>query len=226
MKLCIAVDTNFEIFNLQVMSIAGKEIIEYWLEWARYKAYDGLYIYTSSNIIDNNKIKTFQDLYGVKLVYQNSSEEKIIVENTKMYNGIGIFLDNGDYRCFQNMNDILAFEQELIYNPLNYCSSVGYGKSENIHIGKNVYIHESVKLLGAVIIGDNCTIEKGVEIQDSVIDKGCLIKNGSTLKNSHISQNIHLTTKLYLKDKALFESNLFDIKKRESLAHDGICLKI
>jgi len=82
-----------------------------------------------------------------------------------------------------------------------------------------------VKLLGAVVIGDNCTIEEDVEIKNSVINEGCLIKNGSTLQNSHISKNIHMTTNLYLRDKALFESSIYDMIKQNFFPIEGVCLK-
>jgi NDP-sugar pyrophosphorylase family protein len=86
-------------------------------------------------------------------------------------------------------------------------------------------MHKSVKLSGAVIIGDNCIIEKDVEIQNSVISSGCLIKQKSTLIKSHIDQNIHMNIGLFLNNKALFESSIYDMIKKESLRHEGLCVK-
>lgn len=225
MKLHITVDNEIDKLRFEMISIAGKEIVEYWLEWARHKGYSELLIYSDKIAIKDSKAQSFEDLYGVKVTLNHLLEKKDIIIDEIEHKGIGIFLDNGEYRCVDSLDNLLSLEQELIYTPLGYSSSVGYGKSEHIYIGKNVYIHKSVKLLGAVVIGDNCTIEEEVEIKDSVINEGCLIKNGSTLENSHISKNIHMTTNLYLRNKALFESSIYDIVKQSSLLHEGICLK-
>jgi len=213
-------------FYPETISIAGKELVHYWLEWARDKGYKKLYINTMNVGMDNEKIQTLQDLYGIEVIYHllaNQKDSVIVAEEE--YVGMGIFLDSGEYRHLKSLDEVLIFEQELIRNPLCYCSLVGYSKSADIQVGKNVYIHKSAKLSGTVIIGDNCIIEKDVEITDSVINNGCLVKNRSIVQNSHIGQNIHMTTNLYLKDKALFESIIYDITKKVSVIHDGICLK-
>jgi len=212
------------LFCMETMSIAGKEIVQYWLEWARFQGYKKLYIRSIKASIDDEKIQNLQNLYDIEVIYQKPSD-KMDTTAEEVYAGIGIFLDSGEYRCLKNLNEIMMLEQELIYNPLKYCSLAGYGKSGDIQIGKNVYIHKSAKLSGAVVIGDNCIVEKYVEIEDSVINNGCLIKKGSIVKNCHISENIHMITSLYLKDKALFESSIYDMIKKESVIHEGICLK-
>ena len=210
-------------FYPETMNIAGKEVVKYWLEWARHQGYKKLYINTMRIGMDNEKIQMLQDLYGIEVIYQTSLNQTDITIEKEEYDGMGIFLDSGEYRRFKSLDEVLMFEQELIYHPLSYCSLVGYGKSEHIHVGKNVYIHKSAKLSGAVIIGDNCIIEKDVEIKDSVINNDCLIKERSIVENSHIGQNIHMTTNLYLKDKALFESSIYDRTKKVSVIHEGIC---
>jgi len=225
MKLYITVDNGIEKLEFEMISIAGKEILEYWLEWARHKDYSELIIYSDKITIKDSKAEILENLYGIKLTLNHLSQKEDIILDEIEHKGIGIFLDSGEYRSVESLDDLLSLEQELIYTPLSYSSSVGYGKSEHIYIGKNVYIHKSVKLLGAVVIGDNCTIEEDVEIKDSVVNEGCLIKNGSILENSHISKNIHLSTNLYLRDKALFELSIYDIAKHSSLTHEGICLK-
>ncbi|MFT5661303.1 MAG: NDP-sugar pyrophosphorylase family protein [Sulfurimonas sp.] len=225
MKLCIIVNNEMNFLNLHTMSIAGKEIVEYWLEWARYKGYETLDIYLSNKDEETQLTEYFENLYGVKLVYRHIDEQGSIDKNCHTYRGIGIFLDNNEYKKFKSLDDVLVFEQILIQNPLKYSSLAGYGKSEQIHIGKDVYIHESVKLFGNVFIGDNCRIEQDVVIEDSIIDKGCNVKGGSIVINSHITQNIYMNTQLYLKDKALFESHIYDVVQKRNLVHSGLCIK-
>ncbi|QOR61961.1 hypothetical protein ACM66Z_00260 [Sulfurovum sp. ST-21] len=230
MNLCIMLDkTDYEsiwtepVLHPEAMSIAGKEIIQYWLEWARFKGIEKLYIYTESEGVASEKIDMLETLYGVAVVYLHPSKNIEYTENT--YRGLGVFLDSGEYRTIKDLDSFLKLERALIQEPLKYSSTVGYGKFKHIQIGKNVYIHKSAKLSGAVVIGDNCIIEKDVEIRDSVINSGSLLKRGSVIDNSHIGKNIHLATNVYLKEKALFESTIYDMVKRESVVHEGICLK-
>lgn len=233
MNLYIVLDTNNDyVFNKEnplsspeTINIAGQEIIHYWLEWARHKAYTKLYIYSARSTIDSQKIEMLQNLYGVEIIYQKPSNLNRLKFNKDIYQGMGIFLDSGEYHYFKSLEDILILEQELMHKPLEYCALIGYGADEEIQIGKNVYIHNSVKLSGAVIIGDNCIIEKDVEIENSVISSGCLIKQKSVLRKSHIDQDIHMNIGLFLNNKALFESSIYDMIKKESLRHEGLCVK-
>ena len=225
MTLHIVTKSKIEHLNLDSMSIAGKDIIEYWLEWARYKQYNEVCVYADTMTVDTKKIKFYSNLYGVTLTIHNAYNKKSIVDTGLIYRGIGIFSNNGTYKSFNTLDDILTFEQLLIDNPLKYCSSLGYGKMQNIHIGKNVYIHASAILEGKVIIGDNCTIEKDVYIQDSVIDSGCTVKSSSIVKKSHVSKNIQMTTNLFLNNKVLFQSSVYDVVNKNTLEHEGLCLK-
>jgi len=212
------------LFHMETMSIAGKELVQYWLEWARFQGYEKLYISSANAGLDDEKIQDYQDLYGIEVIYKKAFE-KMDKAAEEVYAGIGIFLDSGEYKCFKDLSDLMIFEQELIYNPLKYCALYGYGKSGDIQIGKNVYMHKSVKLSGAVVIGDNCIIEKDVEIKDSVINSDCFIKEKCIIKNSHVAKYISLASGLYLKDKALFEISIYDMVSKQSVVHDGICLK-
>ncbi len=225
MTLHILANSEIKSFQAGSMSIAGRDILEYWLEWARYKEYKKVCVYTDAITVNAQKLKSYSDLYGVNLEIFDVYHRKDIVDTGLVYRGIGIFLDDCSYKSFDTLDEILTFEQLLIDNPLKYCSSLGYGKMQNIHIGKNVYIHASAILEGKVIIGDNCTIEKDVHIQDSVIDSGCTVKSSSIVKKSHVSKNIQMTTNLFLNNKVLFQSSVYDVVNKNTLEHEGLCLK-
>lgn len=230
MSLYITLDTEITFmvhakeFYPETMNIAGKELVHYWSEWARHKGYKKLYINTLNAGMDNKKIQMLQDLYGIEVIYHLENQKDSVTPEEE-YFGMGILLDSGEYRHLKSLDEVLILEQELIRNPLDYSSLVGYSKSDNVHVGKNVYIHKSAKLSGNVIIGDNCIIEKDVEITDSVINNGCVIKERSIVINSHIDQDILMTTNLYLKDKALFTSCIYDAIKKVRVMHEGICLQ-
>lgn len=224
MKLSITVESKLESIGLDTISIAGKELVEYWFEWARHKGYKEIVLYTDFTNFTKSDIPNmdvYTDLYKVNFTCRDISQQQS--KESEAYTGIGIFLDNGEYLCFSNLNDIFLFEQAFIAKPLSYCSVVGYGKTQNIHIGKNVYIHPSATLSGSVVVGDNCSIEKDVEIKDSVIDKGCLIKANSIIKNSHINKNIHFKQKLYINHKIMLEDKMYDVQKSNILKHEGLC---
>jgi NDP-sugar pyrophosphorylase family protein len=213
---------NEPAYCLESIHIAGKEIIVYWLEWARYKGLHTLTIQTNRNCVNSDKIEKLQNLYGIEISFQDLPTEKEAINEEETYTGLGVFLDNGTYKRFENLNEILQFEQTLLSTPLEYSPHTGYTKSDNLHIGKNVYIHKSAKLSGNVLIGDNCIIEKDVTISNSVIGENCTIKEKSTVVNSHIDENITMITNLYLQNKALFKTCVYDTIKKKSIANEGL----
>jgi len=94
MKLYITADSDIEMLNFEAISVAGKEIVEYWLEWARHKGYSELCIYSDKISIEDTKIQTLEDLYSVKLTLTHLSDKKDIASGEIEYIGIGIFLDS------------------------------------------------------------------------------------------------------------------------------------
>lgn len=209
----------------ETVNIAGKEILIYWLEWARANGDKTLHIYTLKTKIEKEKIEKLFNLFGIEIIYHLQSDitNKSNEENNSYY-GIGIFLDNGVYNRIKSFNELLKLEENLISRPLHYSSPIGYDNNTQIQIGKNVYIHASVQLSGYIVIGDDCIIEKDVIIRNSIINNNVLIKEGSYIENSHIESNLKILDRIYLQNKALFQSNIYCKKEQHSLAHYGICI--
>jgi len=207
----------------EATNIAGKKIIEYWLDWALYQKYTTLCIYTDTKMLTDREVQDYKNLYNISIEYLPMPQKSKLLQEKNTFYGIGIFTDSNTYKVFQDLHDLLLFERELIKKPLHYCSQSGYNNASEIKIGKNVYMHKSVKLSGAVIIGDNCIIEKDVKIHSSIIGAGSVIKHQSIIENSHIAQDIHLVSPLYLKEKALFKSSIYCLATKQEVPHDGIC---
>lgn len=55
---------------------------------------------------------------------------------------------------------------------------------DTVTIGKNVYIHAGVHLLGDTIIGDNCIIEPYSIIENSVLNNDALVRSYTHISNS------------------------------------------
>lgn len=229
MNLCIVLDEKNNSVSRQIdsslypemMSIAGKEILQYWLEWANYKGYTAVTIYSTRPSIEN--LNMIHSVYGVKVNYHTLEDLSHIQAEDDVYYGVGLFNDEGVYQVLQDLDEILALERALLVNPLVYCTQVGYDARNQIQIGKNVYMHHSVELMGNVVIGNDCIVEQGVSIKDSVINQGCLIKTNSVIYDCHISKNIHMTQEnLYLENKALFSSDIYDISRKKSMCHAGL----
>jgi len=217
------VQNHTSLLISEATNIAGKKIIEYWLDWALYQKYTKLCIYTDTKMLTDKEVQDYQNLYNITIAYLPLSQKNIVLQEKNIFYGIGIFMDSGTYRVFEDLHALLLFERELIKTPLPYCSHSGYTDASEIKIGKNVYMHKSVKLSGVVIIADNCIIEKGVKIHNSIIGAGSIIKQQSIIENSHIAQDIHMVSSLYLKEKALFKSSIYCLATKQEVPHDGLC---
>ncbi|MEW6710466.1 MAG: mannose-1-phosphate guanyltransferase [Candidatus Riflebacteria bacterium] len=62
----------------------------------------------------------------------------------------------------------------------------------DIWVGKNANIGAKVKFKGGVILGDNCEIEDGAELENSILGHGCVVKKGARLRNATLWDNVHV----------------------------------
>jgi NDP-sugar pyrophosphorylase family protein len=59
-------------------------------------------------------------------------------------------------------------------------------------LGKNSKIDEGVKLTGAVIIGDNCHVQSGAFLEDTIVWSGSTIGAGSSLESCVVGANVFI----------------------------------
>ena len=104
-----------------------------------------------------------------------------------------------------------------------------------VKIGKDTIISGPVKLLGKTIIGENCIIEGSSRIVNSILDKGVKIDN-SVIEDSTIGENTDVGPYSHLRPKAKLgkhvhignfvevkNSNVGDNTKAGHLAYVGDC---
>jgi len=206
------------------ISIFGKSLFVYWLEWSRDKGYTTLTIKTTHPLSDEEYFHNFATLYEISLDYQVVEEidEDLLEDETHKF-GLGIFFDDGSYQRFEGLDALLSFEDKMLHHDLKYSAAVGYGRHKDVLIGKESYVHPSVNLIVPVIIGDNCVLEEGVVIEDSVINDNVIIKRGSTIIDSHVARNLKILHPIYLNNKALFQEHIYDQATKETLVHTNVC---
>ena len=61
-----------------------------------------------------------------------------------------------------------------------------------VQIGRNTHIADDVTLKGFVVIGDNCLIERGTTVQNSIIWSSTVIGAGSNIADSVIGSRCHI----------------------------------
>ncbi len=62
----------------------------------------------------------------------------------------------------------------------------------DVWIGKNSNISAKVKFKGGVIIGQNCVIEDGVELENCVLGDGCVICKNTRIKKATLWDGVHV----------------------------------
>jgi len=62
----------------------------------------------------------------------------------------------------------------------------------DVWVGKNSNISAKVKFKGGVIIGQNCVIEDGVDLENCVLGDGCVIKKNAKIKGGTLWDGVHV----------------------------------
>ncbi|MBW4258132.1 NDP-sugar synthase [Methanobacterium sp. YSL] len=83
----------------------------------------------------------------------------------------------------------------------------GVGRLGQILVGEHVKIHENARLIGPLVIGDGCIIEKGAIVgRETVLGENVRLEENSTVKGSVIFSDSIIQNSSYLKD-CIVDSN-------------------
>ena len=152
--------------------------------------------------------KIFEIISRLKPSWRNELEitdalQMLLAEN----NTIKYYMITDYWKDTGTPQDILFANSEIIKNMEPYF----LGKKEkdveiigNVMIGKNTHLNNGAKIIGPVIIGENCIIEsevgpntsignncslKNCKIENSIIMNNCEIDSNSKIENSIIASN-------------------------------------
>jgi len=118
----------------------------------------------------------------------------------------GYWNDVGRPKTYLQANyDVL--HQKITPLPNGKLMKEGVGRLGDIWVGEYAKIHENARLIGPVVIGDNCIIEKGAIVgKGTVLGQNVHLEKNSTVKGSVIFSDSIIQTSSYLKD-CIVDSN-------------------
>ncbi|HOY65427.1 MAG TPA: sugar phosphate nucleotidyltransferase [Candidatus Ozemobacteraceae bacterium] len=73
----------------------------------------------------------------------------------------------------------------------------------DVWVGANTKMGKRVNLKGGVIIGANCTIEDGVELENCIIGDGCTVKGGARIFDSVIWEQVYVGNKAHITENII-----------------------
>jgi mannose-1-phosphate guanylyltransferase/phosphomannomutase len=104
------------------------------------------------------------------------------------------YVAEGYWKDVGNLNEYMLAHRSVLNGEVK----VGIpGKKLNvigkdIWVGKNTNVGSKVKFKGGVIIGDNCEVEDGAELENSILGHGCVVKKGAKLRNVTLWDSVHV----------------------------------
>ena len=112
----------------------------------------------------------------------------------------GYWNDVGRPETYLKANyDVL--DEKIRPEPAGHKMKEGVGRLGNIWVGDDVHIHESVRIVGPVFIGDHCFIEKGCTLgKNTVLNKNVYVENNCIIKGSVIFPHTLIKANSHLKD--------------------------
>lgn len=118
----------------------------------------------------------------------------------------GYWNDVGRPKTYLQANyDVL--HQKITPPPRGKLLKEGVGRLGDIWVGEYVKIHDNARLIGPVVIGDGCIIEKGAIVgKGTVLGENLHLEENSTVKGSVIFSDSIIQTSSYLKD-CIVDSN-------------------
>lgn len=115
------------------------------------------------------------------------------------------YIAQGYWKDIGNLDEYLLAHQNVLTGdikikiPGERLNVIG----KDIWVGKNANIGAKVKFKGGVILGDNCEIEDGAELENSILGHGCVVKKGARLRNATLWDNVHVGNGAFIEDSVV-----------------------
>ncbi len=122
-----------------------------------------------------------------------------------MENNISLwgYLFNGYWRDVGNIPSYIEVHEDILNGVVEpgYSRDLEMKKTDSgvAYYGKNCFLHDSVRLIGKVVLGDNVYIGKGVLLENCSIGDNVVVKDNSIIKNSIIWDDVNIGDFCYIK---------------------------
>jgi len=103
----------------------------------------------------------------------------------------GYWRDIGDINEYRLAHKHVLDGMVQIQIPGNRLNVIG----RDVWVGANAKVGNKVKMKGGVIIGANCVIEDGAELQNSILGDGCIVKGGAKVIESVLWERVYVGPK-------------------------------
>ncbi len=112
----------------------------------------------------------------------------------------GYWNDVGRPETYLKANyDVLG--EKIKPEPTGHKMKEGVGRLGNIWVGDDVHIHDTVRIVGPVFIGNHCVIERDCRLgKNTVLNEHVHVENNCTIKGSVIFPNTLIKANSHLKD--------------------------
>lgn len=107
------------------------------------------------------------------------------------------------------VDDMTRIGRSSRFNPV--CRKSGF-----VIVGDNVSVHETVKITGPSVIGSNCHLDKGVEVNNSIVMPGTYVGKNLTVENAIVAGNMLIRVDRDTEVPILDTSLLSDVEEEVS----------
>ncbi|MFZ2960332.1 MAG: mannose-1-phosphate guanyltransferase [Candidatus Ozemobacteraceae bacterium] len=114
----------------------------------------------------------------------------------------GYWKDIGDINEYRLAHQSLLDGTVQVKIPGSRLNMIG----RDVWVGANTKIGSKVKMKGGVIIGANCQIDDGVELQNSILGDGCVIQTGARINDSILWERVYVGTRVRM-DEAIISND-------------------
>ncbi|KPK87132.1 hypothetical protein AMJ80_12305, partial [bacterium SM23_31] len=118
--------------------------------------------------------------------FSNNLFPKMLNEKSALFG----FPGEGYWKDIGNLDEYLAVHRDCLAGKV--CVSGEGNSEEDVILGSNTEISDTVKFAGSVVIGNNVKIEDKAYIQNSVIGDGAVIQKKARITNSVLWDNVQV----------------------------------
>ncbi|MBF0547864.1 MAG: mannose-1-phosphate guanyltransferase [Candidatus Riflebacteria bacterium] len=118
------------------------------------------------------------------------------------------FIADGYWKDIGDLNEYRLAHQSVLEGTVEI--SIPGGRlntiGRDVWLGANSKVGSKAKFKGGVIVGANCDIEDGVELQNCILGDGCIIKAGTRIVDSILWEGIYVGQRVRMEEAIISNS--------------------